>query len=73
MIVRISYLNDSLWFRHRFDEDHAIHLYCQMIKNILQIQSIVSMIKTSKTSFEQKFYDNIMKSIDEILQLDMNF
>ncbi len=31
------------------------------------------MMKTSKTSFEQKFYDNIIKSIDEIVQLEMNF
>ncbi len=57
-------------FRHQFGEQRAIPLFSDIIKTILRVQVFVFSMENSKTSFEQKLYDNLVKSIDETLQFN---
>jgi hypothetical protein len=58
-------------FRHRFGEERAIHIFSNIIKTILRVQTVVFVMDSSKTSSEQKFNENVAKITDKTLQLSL--
>ena len=60
-----------LLFRYRFGEDHARHLYCEIIKSILRVQTFVSVMDNSTTPSERKFDQNITGIIDRTRTLNL--
>ncbi len=58
-------------FRYRFGEERAMHIFSDIIKTILRVQTVVFAMHNSKASSEQKFNENVAKITDKTLQLSL--